>query len=158
MYPQPPAAVDSPRPASSTAISPATRASRVEACRNRSVPRWHSCCQPSTGRSSRLRSRLGRAVWPRAWVSSRCAGRETGFMCQVSRPNPQGCPRCARLGITLSGPSPKPASPPQEPKSAYCRQSLVEGTTGFQTPWLLPCCIKQNKPDLPLKLLKRNRL
>lgn len=80
-------------------------------------------------------------------------------MCQVSGPNPKGCPRCARLGITLCQGHPlKPASPPQEPKSAHCQQSLVEGTKGFQTLELLPGRIKQNKVDLPLGLLKSNQL
>lgn len=86
IYPQPPA-VASPSTANSTASSPAASASRMEACRNRSVPSWHSCCQPSVGRSSRLRSRLGRAVWPRAWVSSRCAGREKGLVCRANGPD-----------------------------------------------------------------------
>lgn len=125
MYPQPPTTLDTPRPASRTAISPVARASRAEACRNRRVPRWHSCCQPSAGRSSRLRSRLGRAVWPRAWVSSRCAGREKGFMCQVRGPNPKGCPRCARWGITLCQGHPISQPPLSRSRSLRTASTLI---------------------------------
>ena len=131
MYPQPPAALDTPRPASSTASSPEASASRPEACRNRSVPRWRSCCQPDVGRSSRLSSRLGRAVWPRACVSSRCAGGEKGLMCQVRGCVPRVWPRCAGAVHQASLPSrgaracPRPALSP-----------LVEGIKGFQTLWL----------------------
>lgn len=140
MYPQPPAALDTPRPASSTAISPAARASRMEACRNRSVPRWHSCHQPSVGRSNRLNSRLGRAVWPTTWVSSLCAGREKRLICQISGPQPPRLSQVCQVGNhPLPGPPAKPACPPQEPKPAHCQQSLVGrwrgggGTKGFQT-------------------------
>lgn len=83
-----------------------------------------------------------------------CWEREGAYV-PAKWPQPQRLSQVCQVcqGHPLSQPP-----PPQEPKSAHCQQSLVEETKGFQILWLLPGCIKQNKVDLPLSLLKSNQL